>query len=41
VEILEAWRAPDGKCYRLRAQDGQVFEVCYSENLDAWSIIQQ
>jgi hypothetical protein len=37
-KVLDAWRAPNGKCYRVSTQDGQVFELCYSEFDDAWSI---
>jgi hypothetical protein len=39
AEILKAWRAPDGKCYRICTQNGQVFELIYSEFYDSWSII--
>jgi hypothetical protein len=40
-QILDAWRAPDGKCYRINTQDGQVFELSYSESENAWSIVQR
>jgi hypothetical protein len=39
-QILDAWRSPDGKCYRINTQDGQGFELHYSESNDAWSIVQ-
>jgi len=40
-QILDAWRVPDGKCYRINTQDGQVFELRYSEFENAWSIVQR
>jgi hypothetical protein len=39
-QILDAWRFPDGKSYRIRTRDGQIFELHYSETNDAWSIVQ-
>ena len=39
-QVLDTWRAPDGKCYRVSTQDGQAFELCYSEINDAWSIVE-
>jgi hypothetical protein len=39
-QVLDAWRAPDGKNYRISTQDGQIFELQYSESNDAWSIVQ-
>jgi hypothetical protein len=40
-QILDAWSAPAGKCYRIRTQDGQIFELEYSESSDTWSIVQR
>ncbi len=41
AELLDAWRAPDGKCYRVSTQDGGIFELHYSEPEDAWSILEK
>jgi hypothetical protein len=38
--VLDVWRAPDGKYYRISAQGEQIFELHYSELTDAWSIVQ-
>jgi hypothetical protein len=40
-QILDAWRGPDGKFYRISTQNGQIFELHYSESEDAWSIVQR
>jgi hypothetical protein len=40
-QVLDSWRAPDGKYYRISTRDGQIFELCYSESNDAWSIVQR
>jgi hypothetical protein len=41
AQTLDAWRTPDGKHYRITTQDGQIFELHYSESNDAWSIVQR
>ena len=38
VEILSSWRIPDGKCFLVRTDDGQAFELIYNELEDAWSV---
>lgn len=38
VEVEAAWRLPDGRAFRLRTEDGQVFELSYSEPEDVWHI---
>jgi hypothetical protein len=41
IETIEAhWRIPGGTCFRVRTEDGQVFELCYSERHDEWRIHQ-
>ncbi len=37
-EIIASWRHPEGKCFRVQTDSEQVFELCYNENLDIWSI---
>lgn len=40
VEAVQAeWRTPEGKCFRVRTSDGQMFEVTYFEAQDEWSIL--
>jgi hypothetical protein len=36
--ILKRWRAPDGKWFRVIAQDGEVYELNYDEVFDEWFI---
>ena len=41
VEAVEAeWRTPEGKTFRVRTIDGQVFELLYVELYDEWRIHQ-
>ncbi len=40
AEILERWRIPGAKCFRVRTADGQVFELLYGELYDEWRIHQ-
>lgn len=38
AEVLAAWRLPDGREFRLRTEDGRVFELSYSEPDDVWRV---
>lgn len=40
TDIIKGWRSPGEKCFRVRIQDGQEFDVCYDELRDAWRIVQ-
>jgi hypothetical protein len=37
-EILDRWRIPGGKCFRVKVQDGRIFELFYGELYDEWRI---
>ena len=39
-EIVGSWLTPSGKRFRVRSEDGQVFDLFYDTETDAWSIIQ-
>lgn len=39
-EVLERWRIPGARCFRVRASDGQIFELFYGELYDEWRINQ-
>jgi hypothetical protein len=39
IQTIEArWRTPDGPCFRVRTEDGQVFELSYREPTGEWEI---
>jgi hypothetical protein len=38
TEILAQWRIPGGKCFRVKVQDGRIFEMFYGELYDEWRI---
>jgi len=38
--ILDAWRTPDGKGFRVETVDGQVFVLLYNQASDDWQILQ-
>jgi len=38
--ILDQWRLPGQRCFRVETSDGQMFELSYSENEDEWHIHQ-
>ena len=40
VEILARWRTPEGKGFRVRTTDDQIFELTYVEITADW-LIQQ
>jgi hypothetical protein len=39
-EIVDRWRIPGAKCFRVRTTDGQIFELFYGELYDEWRIHQ-
>lgn len=39
IELVEdSWRIPGGRKFRVRVQDGRVFELFYGELYDEWRI---
>ena len=38
AETLARWRRPDGKSFRVRTAEGQVFELHYKEGSQTWSV---
>jgi hypothetical protein len=40
TSILDQWRLPGQRCFRVEASDGQVFELSYGEREDEWHIHQ-
>jgi hypothetical protein len=40
AEILESWRNPGVKCFRVRTVDEQIFILCYDERRDEWRVDQ-
>jgi hypothetical protein len=39
IDQVEAqWRIPGGKRFRVRARDGQIFELFYGELYDEWRV---
>lgn len=40
TEVLQSWRTPQGKRFRVKTEDFQVFELEYNEPEDDWFIIQ-
>jgi len=39
IEAVEqAWRVPGGRRFRVRTEDGRVFELFYGELYDEWRI---
>lgn len=38
AEVMDTWRIPGGKCFRVRTSDDQVFELFYGELYAEWRI---
>ena len=41
LAILDRWRTPDGKWFRVVAGEDEIFELFYNEQWDAWSVYQR
>lgn len=37
-KIEREWREPGGVHFRLRTKDDRLFELCYDESNDRWSV---
>ncbi len=40
AEILSQWRTPEGINFKVRTEIGSVFDLCYNEAQDKWTIVQ-
>ena len=40
LEIEERWQTPTDKRFRVRVEDGRVFDLIYEVESDAWSIVE-
>ncbi len=39
VERVEGeWQAPGARCFRVRTEGNRLFELCYNERQDEWSL---
>lgn len=39
VEILHRWRSPEALGFRVRTDDGMVFDLIYDLRSDQWTVI--
>lgn len=37
-EVLDSWRTPEGKCFRVKTSDLKLFELCYDQASEDWII---
>ena len=40
TSILDQWRLPGGRCFRVETSNGQILELSYDELNDEWHIHQ-
>ncbi|HEY55205.1 MAG TPA: hypothetical protein G4N91_02855 [Dehalococcoidia bacterium] len=38
AKILKEWRQPGEKYFRVRTGDNKLFQLCYNESQDQWSL---
>jgi hypothetical protein len=36
--VLSEWRTPEGKYFRIQAEDERIFEVLYNKDIENWQI---
>jgi hypothetical protein len=39
-QVIASWRTPQAKWFRVLGEEGQIYDLCYTYTLDAWSVIQ-
>ena len=40
VEIEKAWHEPGMRYFQVRTRDNKLFQLCYNEREDQWSLIE-
>ena len=40
TSIETVWREPGRKHFRVRTEDGRLFELCYHEDTDRWTAME-
>jgi hypothetical protein len=40
TDILVQWRSPTGMNFRVRTKTDNVYDLCYDEAQDRWTVIQ-
>lgn len=40
VKVLQRWRTPQENCFRVCANDNQIYELYYDLVADSWQVIQ-
>lgn len=38
-EIVETWRTPQARCFKVRTEDGILYNLCHLEQTDLWQLI--
>lgn len=38
--VEKAWQEPGKRLFRVVTEDGRLFELCYSEQTDRWSVVE-
>jgi hypothetical protein len=41
AEIIQSWRTPEGKRFRVLSEDERVFELSYDKAVDEWIIVEK
>lgn len=41
AEVMQNWRTPHGKGFRVRTVDDRVFDLVYQAQIDAWRIVEK
>jgi hypothetical protein len=36
--VLAEWRSPEGKSFRVQAENGRIFDLIYNEDIENWQV---
>ena len=39
-EVEKAWQGPGERCFQVKTKDNKIFQLCYNEAENRWSIIE-
>ncbi|HEX78734.1 MAG TPA: hypothetical protein G4O19_01095 [Dehalococcoidia bacterium] len=40
AEVEKEWRGEEAKCFKVRTVNNKLFQLCYNEAQDKWSVTQ-
>jgi len=40
IKIMEQWSEPEKDCFKIKAEDGKIYNLCWVREEDLWYVIE-